>query len=84
MKYRLQNNRKDQWNQELVLWKDEQNQSTFIQAHQEEKRDNPNNQNKKLKRRYNNQYHRDTKKKKKSQDYEQLHANKFNSLEEMD
>ena len=32
------NDTKDQWIQELILWKDNQNQQAFKQTHQEKKR----------------------------------------------
>ena len=56
---------------------------TSSQAHQEERKENPNKQYKKWKRRHDNHHHRNAKKTLREH-YEQLHANKFDNLEEMD
>ena len=65
----------------MVLWKHKQNWQTSGPTHQEE-RENPNNENKRWKRRNVNKYCRNIKKI--SEYYEQLYANKFDNLEEMD
>ena len=53
---------KNQWNQELILWKGKQNWQTSGQTHQEEERKNPNKQNRKWKRRNINEYCREKEK----------------------
>ena len=36
-----ENNTKNQWGKELVLWENQQNRQTFIQINQKEKREKP-------------------------------------------